>query len=69
LNRSRAQAAGPAARRRLELRIEVENAASARVAESLGFVHEGVLRSVHFKQGRRIDMAVYSQLPSDVATS
>jgi RimJ/RimL family protein N-acetyltransferase len=54
---------------RLELRIEVENAASARVAESLGFVREGILRSVHFKQGRRVDMAVYSQLPSDVATS
>ena len=42
------------------------NVASIGVAESLGFVREGVLRSVHFKQGMRADLAVYSPLPSDL---
>jgi RimJ/RimL family protein N-acetyltransferase len=51
---------------RLELRIDVENVGSVRVAEGLGFVREGVLRSVHFKQGMRVDLAVYSLLPSDL---
>jgi RimJ/RimL family protein N-acetyltransferase len=50
---------------RLELRITAENTASIRVAERCGFVREGVLRSVHFKQGERADVAVYSRLPSD----
>lgn len=51
---------------RVELRITAENAASIRVAERCGFVREGVLRSVHFKQGMRTDVAVYSLLASDV---
>lgn len=51
---------------RVELRIDVGNASSLRVAERLGFVREGVLRSVHFKQGRRVDLAVYSRLPGDL---
>jgi RimJ/RimL family protein N-acetyltransferase len=50
---------------RVELRIEVENAPSIRVAERAGYVREGVLRSVHFKQGRRADIAVYSRLRTD----
>ena len=50
---------------RLELRITAENTASIRVAERCGFVREGVLRSVHFKQGVRTDVAVYSRLRSD----
>jgi RimJ/RimL family protein N-acetyltransferase len=50
---------------RLELRITAENAASIRVAERCGFLREGVLRSVHFKQGLRADVAVYSRLRSD----
>jgi RimJ/RimL family protein N-acetyltransferase len=52
--------------RRIELRIDVENIPSVRVAERLGYVREGVLRSVHLKQGLRIDQAVYSLLPADV---
>jgi RimJ/RimL family protein N-acetyltransferase len=48
---------------RVELRIAADNAASIRVAERCGYVREGVLRSVHFKQGRRADVAVYSRLP------
>jgi len=50
---------------RIELRIEVENEPSIRVAERTGFVREGVLRSVHFKQGSRADIAVYSRLATD----
>jgi RimJ/RimL family protein N-acetyltransferase len=52
---------------RVELRIDEENAASARVADRAGFVREGVLRSVHFKDGARSDVAIYSRLPSDPA--
>jgi RimJ/RimL family protein N-acetyltransferase len=50
---------------RVELRITTDNVASMRVAERCGFVREGVLRSVHLKQGRRSDLAVYSRLESD----
>ena len=50
---------------RVELRIEVENEPSIRVAERAGFVREGVLRSVHFKQGLRANIAVYSRLATD----
>jgi RimJ/RimL family protein N-acetyltransferase len=44
------------------LRIEVENEPSIRVAERAGYVREGVLRSVHFKQGLRADIAIYSRI-------
>jgi RimJ/RimL family protein N-acetyltransferase len=50
---------------RVELRISAGNVASERVAERSGFVREGVLRSVHFKQGLRSDLAVYSRIASD----
>jgi RimJ/RimL family protein N-acetyltransferase len=50
---------------RVELRITAGNVPSERVAERSGFVREGVLRSVHFKQGLRNDLAVYSRLASD----
>ena len=50
---------------RLELRMDVENAASARVAERAGYRLDGVLRSLHFKEGRRTDTAVYSRLATD----
>ena len=50
---------------RVELRIDVSNVASLRVAERLGYVRDGVLRSSHFKQGIRVDLAVYSRLPGD----
>jgi RimJ/RimL family protein N-acetyltransferase len=52
---------------RIELVIDVENAASARVAERCGYTREGVVRSIHLKQGRRIDAAIWSRLPSDPA--
>jgi RimJ/RimL family protein N-acetyltransferase len=50
---------------RLELRIDVENAASERVAARTGYQREGVLRNVHFKDGLRSDLAVWSRLSQD----
>jgi RimJ/RimL family protein N-acetyltransferase len=50
---------------RLELLISVENEASKRVAERCGYVREGVLRSLHVKQGRREDTEIWSRLATD----
>jgi RimJ/RimL family protein N-acetyltransferase len=50
---------------RIELRIAADNPASSRVAERAGYVREGVLRSVHFKQGIRTDQEIWSRLRSD----
>jgi RimJ/RimL family protein N-acetyltransferase len=52
---------------RVQLRADVLNAASLRVAEKAGFTHEGVLRAAAFnqRQNRRIDYAVYSLLPGE----
>ena len=50
---------------RVELRIDVDNLPSVKVADRAGFVREGVLRSVHFKHGERADIAVYSRLASE----
>ncbi len=50
---------------RIMLLINVENVASLRVAERCGYVQEGVLRSLHLKQGIRGDTALWSRLPSD----
>lgn len=47
---------------RLELAIDVENAPSKRVAERCGYEREGVLRSVHVKQGIRADVELWSRL-------
>jgi RimJ/RimL family protein N-acetyltransferase len=57
-----AWALGELALERVELRITPENVPSIRVAERCGFVLEGVLRSVYFKQGQRSDLAVYSRI-------
>ena len=57
---------GPQGLERVELRIDVANAASLRVAAKLSFVKEGVLRSMHFKDRQRVDLAVYSRLPADL---
>ena len=56
---------GPLGLDRLELRIDTENAASIRVAERAGFRLDGVLRSLHFKEGRRSDTGIWSRLGSD----
>ena len=51
---------------RLELLISVENGASKRVAERCGYVCEGVLRSLHVKQGVHEDTEIWSRLATDV---
>jgi len=50
---------------RVELRIDAENAGSKRVAERAGYRREGVLRSVHVKQGARADLEIWSRLAGD----
>ena len=52
---------------RVSLRIAVSNSASSRVAEKAGYTLEGVLRSLHQKNGRREDMQSWSRLPGDPA--
>jgi RimJ/RimL family protein N-acetyltransferase len=54
---------------RLELRIDVANVASERVAERAGYRRDGVLRSVHFKEGLRSDTGVWSRLRTDEVPS
>jgi RimJ/RimL family protein N-acetyltransferase len=53
---------------RLQLRADLENEPSRRVAERAGFRLEGVLRSAHWNAriGRRQDWALYSLLPGDL---
>jgi RimJ/RimL family protein N-acetyltransferase len=53
---------------RVQLRADIENAASRRVADKAGFRLEGVLRSAHWnaRLGRRVDWAMYSVLPGEL---
>lgn len=51
--------------KRLFLVIDVSNHASQRIAERCGYQREGVMRSIHVKQGRRSDAGLWSRLPSD----
>jgi RimJ/RimL family protein N-acetyltransferase len=53
---------------RLELRADVDNVASQRVAEKAGFTREGVLRSQHYnpRVGRRVDHVMFSLLPGEL---
>jgi RimJ/RimL family protein N-acetyltransferase len=50
---------------RVELRIDLDNEASIRVAERAGYHRDGVLRSLHFKEDLRADLAIYSLLAAD----
>jgi RimJ/RimL family protein N-acetyltransferase len=52
--------------KRIELWIEPVNRHSVRVAESVGFTREGLLRSFMQVGGERRDMHMYSLLPSDI---
>jgi RimJ/RimL family protein N-acetyltransferase len=51
---------------RIELRIATGNVASQRVADSCGFVHEGVLRNAGSIHAGRVDLIVYSLIPGDL---
>jgi RimJ/RimL family protein N-acetyltransferase len=53
---------------RVQLRADIENVGSCRVAEKAGFRLEGVLRSAHWNErlGRRQDWAMYSLLGADL---
>ncbi|HEY4413179.1 MAG TPA: GNAT family N-acetyltransferase [Gaiellaceae bacterium] len=53
---------------RVQLRADVENAPSRRVAEKAGFTAEGVLRSVHWnaRLERRQSWVMYSLLPGEL---
>ena len=50
---------------RLELLISTDNDASRQVAARCGYICEGVLRSLYFKQGLREDTEIWSRLPTD----
>jgi RimJ/RimL family protein N-acetyltransferase len=50
---------------RIQLQISADNPGSKVVAERAGYVYEGTLRSVHFKQGIRQDMEVWSRVVGD----
>lgn len=53
--------------RRLQLRTEIDNERSQRVARKAGFTREGVVRSSGWseRRGRRLDFVVWSLLPGD----
>jgi RimJ/RimL family protein N-acetyltransferase len=50
---------------RIVLIVDVDNAASSRVAARAGYVREGVMRSIFIKPGVRSDAELWSLLPSD----
>jgi RimJ/RimL family protein N-acetyltransferase len=52
---------------RIVLQIDVTNAASQRIAEKVGYTYEGTQRSVHHKNGERIDLQLWSLLPGELA--
>jgi RimJ/RimL family protein N-acetyltransferase len=52
---------------RIVLIVDIDNAASRRVAERGGYVREGVMRSLYIKPGVRRDAELWSLLPGDRA--
>ena len=52
---------------RAELIIDARNPASLGIARRCGYFHEGTLRSIHHKNGIRIDATIWSRLASDEA--
>jgi RimJ/RimL family protein N-acetyltransferase len=51
---------------RIQLLTEPDNQAMIAAARSAGFQHEGVLRGYARERGRRVDVAVFSLLPTDL---
>jgi [ribosomal protein S5]-alanine N-acetyltransferase len=51
---------------RVVLQIQVVNAASQRIAEKVGYTYEGTQRSVHHKNGERVDLQLWSLLPGEL---
>ena len=60
---------GPLNLNRIELRCAVENVRSKRVAERLGFLHEGVLRQEECLNGVFVDQNIYGLLTKDFEAS
>ncbi|GAA2438716.1 hypothetical protein GCM10010191_62430 [Actinomadura vinacea] len=58
--------AGGGGLNRVELRIDVANRASVRVAEKAGFRHEGVLRAVETGPGGPVDQHVFGLIAADL---
>jgi RimJ/RimL family protein N-acetyltransferase len=55
---------------RIQLLADTDNTASQRVAEKVGFVREGVLRSARLRRDEvRVDEIMYSLLPGDLPRS
>ena len=52
---------------RIHADVEPENPASARLLERIGFVFEGTLRDVEYKDGRFLSLHQYSLLATDPA--
>lgn len=50
---------------RVTLLIDLANAASLQVARRCGYFHEGTMRSAPHKNGIRIDVTIWSRLPTD----
>lgn len=56
-----------AAFHRVVLRIAPSNKASIRVAEKAGFTYEGIARNAGILHADRVDLAIYSLIPADLA--
>jgi len=56
---------------RLQLRADVQNVASNRVAEKAGFTREGVLRAQRFnaRMGKRVDFVMWSLLREELCAA
>ncbi len=52
---------------RLDLQAALTNVPSIRAAERCGYVREGTLRAAWYRTPERIDMALFSLLPADLA--
>ena len=50
---------------RIRLMIHPDNAASRRVAEICGYLHEGTARGVWYQHGRSHDLEVYAKTRAD----